>query len=72
MFCSIMERNHVSYEGTVTVELSKLVATPLSNEPQDGRIEKYSVSISNAIITRKELNLRFHVNCACTMPSLNL
>ena len=66
------ERKPRLHDGTVTVEVDRLVEIPPGGEPPDDRIEKDSVSTSNTTITRKGLNTCLHLNCTCTMPYLNL
>ena len=60
------------HDGTVTVEVDRLLEIPPSSEPPVDRIEKDSVSTSNTTITRKGLNTCLHLNCACTIPCLNV
>ena len=57
-----MNRKLRLHDGTVTVEVHKLVEIPPGSEPQVNRINKDSVSTSNTAITRNELNTHLHIN----------
>jgi len=50
------------HDGTVTVEVHKLVEILPGSEPQVNRIDQDSVSTSNTAVTRNELNTHLHIN----------
>ena len=57
MFCYVMKEKLHLHDGTVTVELDRLVEIPRTTEPPEVRIEKV---------------LHLQVNCTCVIASLDM